>query len=290
MPLTPDTRASRRAATAPSSVMRRPIIGIAAGLVLAAVAATGLLAGPALAAPSEADVREATVAARDARIASGNADSMNDIVAESAVPGADELPEVDVADLKRGAKALADADDFTAEELGELTDDVVRRTVIAQRETVALQNGLTAAEDADKARIEAEKARIAAEEARIAAEKKAAEEKRRAAEALAAVNTVDGAKATARRMASERYGWGGDQFSCLASLWTKESGWDYRAYNSSSGATGIPQSLPGSKMATAGADWRTNAATQISWGLDYIKRAYGSPCAAWSHSQAVNWY
>ena len=60
--------------------------------------------------------------------------------------------------------------------------------------------------------------------------------------------------------------------------------------NASSGATGIPQSLPGSKMATAGADWQTNAATQVAWGLDYIQRGYGSPCSAWSHSQAVNWY
>ena len=91
-------------------------------------------------------------------------------------------------------------------------------------------------------------------------------------------------------MASSRYGWGDGQFSCLSSLWNKESSWNYQAYNASSGATGIPQALPGSKMATAGSDWRTNAATQIRRGLDYISRAYGSPCSAWSHSQAVNWY
>ena len=79
-------------------------------------------------------------------------------------------------------------------------------------------------------------------------------------------------------------------FRSLVNLWQKESGWNYQAMNSSSGATGIPQSLPGSKMATAGADWQTSAATQVRWGLDYIARAYGEPCAAWSHSQSVNWY
>ncbi|WP_222863298.1 hypothetical protein [Agromyces mariniharenae] len=92
----------------------------------------------------------------------------------------------------------------------------------------------------------------------------------------------------ASRMAA--YGWGSDQFRCLDLLWTRESGWRANAYNASSGAYGIPQSLPGSKMASAGADWRTNAATQINWGLGYIDARYGSPCAAWAHSEAVNWY
>jgi uncharacterized protein YabE (DUF348 family) len=84
-------------------------------------------------------------------------------------------------------------------------------------------------------------------------------------------------------------GWGGDQFSCLVSLWSKESGWRTDAANSS-GAYGIPQALPGSKMASAGADWQTSAATQISWGLGYISGVYGTPCAAWAHSEAYNWY
>ncbi|MDQ2661178.1 MAG: hypothetical protein M3Y52_04830 [Actinomycetota bacterium] len=86
------------------------------------------------------------------------------------------------------------------------------------------------------------------------------------------------------------YGWGSEQFRCLDLLWTRESGWRANAYNASSGAYGIPQSLPGSKMAAAGADWRTNAATQINWGLSYISGRYESPCAAWAHSEAVNWY
>jgi uncharacterized protein YabE (DUF348 family) len=84
-------------------------------------------------------------------------------------------------------------------------------------------------------------------------------------------------------------GWGADEFSCLVSLWNKESGWRVDAANPS-GAYGIPQALPGSKMASAGADWQTNPATQITWGLQYIAGVYGTPCAAWSHSQATNWY
>ena len=86
-------------------------------------------------------------------------------------------------------------------------------------------------------------------------------------------------------------GWDADQFhSCLEPLWEKESNWNHTAENSSSGAYGIPQSLPGDKMASHGSDWRTNPATQISWGLSYIKDRYGNPCGAWSHSQANNWY
>ncbi|HEX8767545.1 MAG TPA: ubiquitin-like domain-containing protein [Jatrophihabitans sp.] len=84
-------------------------------------------------------------------------------------------------------------------------------------------------------------------------------------------------------------GWSSGQFSCLVSLWNKESGWRTTAANPS-GAYGIPQALPGSKMASAGSDWRTSARTQISWGLGYIASVYGTPCSAWAHSQATNWY
>jgi len=111
-----------------------------------------------------------------------------------------------------------------------------------------------------------------------------------AVEALARANTPEGAHETARAMAAEQYGWGEGQFSCLHSLWTKESSWQFQAENPSSGAYGIPQSLPGDKMASFGADWQTNAATQIAWGLDYISRGYGTPCSAWAHSQATDWY
>lgn len=86
------------------------------------------------------------------------------------------------------------------------------------------------------------------------------------------------------------YGWGSDQFACLDKLWTKESNWRVNADNPTSSAYGIPQALPGKKMASAGADWQTNPRTQIIWGLGYIKSTYGTPCAAWNHSVAVNWY
>lgn len=86
------------------------------------------------------------------------------------------------------------------------------------------------------------------------------------------------------------YGWSSDQFSCLQKLWQRESGWNHQAQNRSSGAYGIPQALPGSKMASAGADWRTNPATQIKWGLGYISGRYGSPCGALAHSHTKGWY
>ena len=85
------------------------------------------------------------------------------------------------------------------------------------------------------------------------------------------------------------FGFSTDQFGCLNDLWTQESNWVYNAENAS-GAYGIPQALPGSKMASAGADWQTNPATQIKWGLGYIKSIYGTPCGAWSHEEADGWY
>lgn len=95
-------------------------------------------------------------------------------------------------------------------------------------------------------------------------------------------------KAIAQELLAAR-GWSG-QWSCLNSLWERESGWNPHAQNPSSGAYGIPQALPGSKMASAGSDWRTNPATQITWGLNYIAGRYGGPCGAWGHSQATGWY
>lgn len=86
------------------------------------------------------------------------------------------------------------------------------------------------------------------------------------------------------------FGFSSSQFSCLDSLWTRESGWSVTADNPSSSAYGIPQALPGSKMSSAGADWAYNPVTQIKWGLGYIADRYGSPCAAWGHSQNVGWY
>jgi hypothetical protein len=86
------------------------------------------------------------------------------------------------------------------------------------------------------------------------------------------------------------YGWSSSQFGCLDSLWNAESGWNVYASNPSSGAYGIPQALPGAKMASAGPAWQSDAATQIRWGLGYIKGLYSSPCGAWAHEEADGWY
>lgn len=85
-------------------------------------------------------------------------------------------------------------------------------------------------------------------------------------------------------------GWDESEFACLDALFSRESGWRVNAENKSSGAYGIPQALPGSKMATVADDWRTNPTTQITWGLNYITGRYGTPCGAWSAFQVKNWY
>jgi len=112
-------------------------------------------------------------------------------------------------------------------------------------------------------------------------------------EVAAVTDSVDLAQADPRTIGAQllgEFGYGQDQFGCLDSLWTKESGWNISADNPTSSAYGIPQALPGEKMASAGADWATNPVTQIRWGLGYIGDVYGSPCGAWAHSQAYNWY
>jgi resuscitation-promoting factor RpfB len=106
------------------------------------------------------------------------------------------------------------------------------------------------------------------------------------------VVTPGSAQAIAKSMMGT-YGWNTtSQFSCLVNLWNGESGWRWNATNPSSGAYGIPQAWPANKMATAGADWRTNPRTQIRWGMGYIKGRYGTPCAAWSAwlSRSPHWY
>ena len=84
--------------------------------------------------------------------------------------------------------------------------------------------------------------------------------------------------------------WDESEFTCLVDLWNRESKWNHRAENVSSGAYGIPQALPGNKMKSAGKDWRTSAETQILWGLGYIADRYTTPCNAWAHSEKTGWY
>lgn len=296
-----NTRASRRAvalADAHSAVRaRRPMlllttvtgallgITLTVGVVSApAAGAERSSGGPADLAPASTssqaislrEITDSANAALDgAQRTVAAADALTADVAASGLDLGETATTIDTRTLKSRTDALDDRATIPALVLSDLTDDTIADTVGVAVRTATLRETFTAAQ-AKKAEEDAAKA--------------AAEQAAAAAAALASGNTVEGAKATAAAMASSRYGWGADQFSCLSSLWTKESGWNYQAYNSDGGATGIPQALPGSKMASAGSDWQTNAATQIAWGLDYISRGYGSPCSAWSHSQAMNWY
>jgi hypothetical protein len=97
-------------------------------------------------------------------------------------------------------------------------------------------------------------------------------------------------QAFAKSYMESKYSWDQSQHSCLVNLWNRESGWRHTADNPTSSAYGIPQALPGSKMASAGADWKTNPETQIKWGLKYIDKRYKTPCGAWSAFKKKGWY
>jgi len=111
-----------------------------------------------------------------------------------------------------------------------------------------------------------------------------------AARQVESARQADGAKEVARQIIAQKYRWSERQFTCLDNLWTKESKWNYKARNKSSGAHGIAQALPATKMEIVGTDWRTNPVTQITWGLKYIEERYEYPCRAWSKSKRSNWY
>ncbi|MER6145808.1 transglycosylase SLT domain-containing protein [Streptomyces sparsogenes] len=147
-----------------------------------------------------------------------------------------------------------------------------------------------AAKDAKAKKLAAEKA---------AAEAKAAKEREEAKKKLAASRSATRDAGSFAQQASytiaevqsmARQIVPADQFQCFSNIVNHESGWNYKATNSSSGAYGLVQALPGSKMASAGADWRTNPATQIKWGLNYMNERYHSPCGAWSFWQANHYY
>jgi hypothetical protein len=177
-----------------------------------------------------------------------------------------------------------------------------------------LQLATLRARKADAAAMAAERARVAAAKqanrrAKIlavrteaissqhgklrAAAKKAAAEKAALKRALANRGYEPGTtdpREIARQILKNKFGYGGDQFDCFNNIIIRESMWRVTATNPSSGAYGIPQALPGSKMAKAGSDWRTNPATQIIWAVGYMEDRYGSPCAAWSFKRAHGWY
>ncbi|GAA3374978.1 transglycosylase SLT domain-containing protein [Streptomyces sannanensis] len=179
--------------------------------------------------------------------------------------------EVQTASLTQQADAQASAADAAAKKSAE--------------EAARIQ----AAEDAKAKKVAAKEAKEA-EEAKLAEKREkelaASRSAVRSASSFAAKGsyTVGEVQAMARQMIP------GDQFQCFSNIVNHESTWNYRAVNPSSGAYGLVQALPGSKMSSAGADWQTNPATQIKWGLDYMNGRYGSPCGAWSFWQANHWY
>ena len=188
-------------------------------------------------------------------------------------------------------------------EISELQNDVVITQNIPIPEDLKIKM-----EEERKAKEEEEK-RIAEEKAKADAEQKAREEaeaKKKAEELRIAqskqvtsrggtsVRAATGTKAEyqayAKNLCINTYGWTENDFNCLVKLWERESNWNPNAHNKSSGAHGICQALPASKMASEGSDYMTNYKTQIRWGLKYIKNRYGTPANAWAHSQQKGWY
>jgi hypothetical protein len=153
---------------------------------------------------------------------------------------------------------------------------------------IYLRREQVAAQAAAQAAAAAAAAKQAAQEARQAQQSQQAQQGQ-TPQVAASGNSGSPQQIAASMMG--QYGWSSSQFSdCLVPLWTRESGWNPSAVNPSSGAYGIPQALPASQLASAGANWQTSATTQIEWGLKYIQGRYGTPCGAWAHEEADGWY
>ena len=185
-----------------------------------------------------------------------------------------------------GAGVVAQTDELARASTVDLTYRAAASVSRNERRTAIAAAGVRDAEELEaKQKVEAARK---AREAQAAADRAALEKARAAAIANARTNP----KAAARVLMVDQ-GWTSDaQYNCLVNLWTGESGWRWNAENPSSGAYGIVQALPGRKMASVGADWRTNPITQMKWGMWYIKMSYGNPCNAWSTWQArsPHWY
>ncbi|MET9729798.1 transglycosylase SLT domain-containing protein [Streptomyces sp. NPDC006458] len=207
-------------------------------------------------------------------VASGSTAQNNDAEATAAdatlladIP-AGQHAQVQTASLTQQADAQAIAADVTAKkDAEEAARKAAADTAVAKKEAA-----VKAAEEA-KEREEAEKAAASRSAARDAS-----------TFSVQSSYSVSQIQAMARQMVP------GDQWTCFSNIVDHESTWNYQAVNPSSGAYGLFQALPGSKMVSAGADWQTNPATQIKWGLSYMDGRYGSPCGAWSFWQANHWY
>jgi flagellar biosynthesis GTPase FlhF len=192
-------------------------------------------------------------------------------------------------------RSEADAHKAALAAVAERKAEAARKArVAAERKAAAKRKA--AAERAAAAQREAERRAQAEREAaeREAAERRdrereAAKERSSRSRARTPITGSGDARSIARSMVAAR-GWSSDQFGCLDDLWNRESGWRVTADNPSSSAYGIPQALPGSKMASAGSDWRTSARTQITWGLGYISDRYGTPCGALGAWHDQGWY
>jgi hypothetical protein len=310
-------RAERRLRRRPVLLSATLAIGVlaTAGFTTATPAsqaeAAGALTGFALASyttsPSVTAEEVPSASAADEAVDAANAavTAATTVASDIAASGLDvgtPVTTVDTSGLEAAVEQLQRAQALPAMYATDFTDAVTTLASSVSEQAQGLRGRLDAAvalkaqqEAEEKARKEAEAAAAAAQAAaEAAAAKKASSTSSAPRPVYATGGAVGGtspadAQATARAMIGG-YGWGDDQFACLVPLWQKESGWNYQAYNRSSGAYGIPQALPGSKMGTAGADWQTNPATQIAWGLGYISGRYGNPCGAWSHSQSTGWY
>ncbi|MGW2957459.1 aggregation-promoting factor C-terminal-like domain-containing protein [Streptomyces sp. NPDC001220] len=162
-----------------------------------------------------------------------------------------------------------------------------------QADAVAIQADATAKKDAEQAaRVAAAKAATAkkAEAEQAAKEAKERAEAKKAASRSSVTFAVQSSYSVAQIQAMAQQMVASGQYQCFSNIVSHESGWNYQAVNASSGAYGLFQALPGSKMSSVGADWQTNPATQIKWGLNYMNSRYGSPCQAWSFWQANSWY
>ena len=195
-------------------------------------------------------------------------------------------------DRQTGAAAFTVSTEAIAQ-ANELADAQIEDTARLAADRNATNASVAAVQEKDRlAAVEA--ARAAAKARREAAQRIAREKARKALEAKKQAlldNARKDPRSAARALLPE-FGFEPGQWSCLDQLWMGESGWRYTAENPSSGAYGIPQSLPASKMGTVDDDWRTNPVTQIRWGLQYIKASYGTPCSAWSawQSRSPHWY
>lgn len=237
----------------------------------------------------------ARTALADARTAVADAASVTSDVSSSGLTVNAPRTMVDTAALQKQIDALAGSDASAAVFVPALTEKLTGEVATVRTEVASLRGALDAAvaqkaaDDAAaaEAKRQAEAAAAASRSASSASSGSSGSSGRASAPAVGPVDPGS-AQGIARQMISG-YGWGDDQFGCLVALWNRESGWNVYAA-SSSGAYGIPQALPGSKMSSAGADWQSNPATQIAWGLGYISGRYGDACGAWGHSESTGWY